>query len=527
MKIMRMRRTPLCLIGCLLAWPGVGGAATIHIGSADGARGDAVVVEVTLDTEGDALVAVENVISFEALAPVLSCARNDALGKDDTTFFFQPEACSPGGDCESVKAMVVSLSSLDPIPDGSVLYTCTVPIDEDATPGSEVPLACLGPLGSSISGEEMYVSCTNGAIRVASSSPSPTPTITATATPTATESPDGGTNIVSGAIRYYRNERPVADVSVVMSGAVPGAVQTNAAGGYAFASVSDGAYEIAPSKAGDLGSGVSALDAAYVLQAIVQKRSFDEYEELACDVTGNGTLSSLDAARILQFVVNKLNRFAVAEACGSDWAFLPTPESVSNQTVIEPLMSTGSCQPGAIRYDLLTDSPGNQDFHAVLFGDCTGNWEPSAGGGGAGVSARAGTGPVVRAGRLRRVRRRAVHLPISVESAEPFHALHMQVAFDPAELEFNRVLGKTIPETALVAANAEVSGVAAIAVASGESMAGDGHKTLLLEFKRLRRGSRAGIVQVLAASVDEQEALVKQGWGCACQRNGNARGRER
>jgi hypothetical protein len=37
---------------------------------------------------------------------------------------------------------------------------------------------------------------------------------------------------------------------------------------------------------------------------------------------------------------------------------------------------SGLCQPGGIDYQPLTPPAFDQDFTAILFGDCTGNWHP-------------------------------------------------------------------------------------------------------------------------------------------------------
>jgi hypothetical protein len=52
------------------------------------------------------------------------CAVNPDIGKEATGFVFLPHGCTPGVDCTGVRALVLSTSNVDPIPDGSVLYTC-------------------------------------------------------------------------------------------------------------------------------------------------------------------------------------------------------------------------------------------------------------------------------------------------------------------------------------------------------------------------------------------------------------------
>jgi hypothetical protein len=127
---------------------------------------------------------------------------------------------------------------------------------------------------------------------------------------------------------------------------------------------------------GGANNSITSFDAARTLQHVVELITFNEMQKLACDVTGNGTISSLDAARILQYQVGLITKFDVASACGSDWLFLPTPASIPNQTLIEPQIMSGRCQPGGIDFQPLTPPGFDQDFTAILFGDCTGNWQP-------------------------------------------------------------------------------------------------------------------------------------------------------
>ncbi|MFN8641333.1 MAG: dockerin type I repeat-containing protein [Candidatus Binatia bacterium] len=51
---------------------------------------------------------------------------------------------------------------------------------------------------------------------------------------------------------------------------------------------------------GAVGAAISALDATYVLQAVAQLRTLSPEQALACDVTGNGSLSTVDATLLLQ-----------------------------------------------------------------------------------------------------------------------------------------------------------------------------------------------------------------------------------
>jgi hypothetical protein len=148
-------------------------------------------------------------------------------------------------------------------------------------------------------------------------------------------------------------------------------------GFYALPEVAAEMRTLQPKKTGDFDEGISSLDGALVKQIVVGLETADEFQALAADVTGNGAISSLDAARIIQFQLGIITKFAVANTCGSDWVFVPDPSPASNQTLVQPQIASGTCQPGAIQFDPLVTPVDAQDFIAVLFGDCTGNWMPS------------------------------------------------------------------------------------------------------------------------------------------------------
>ena len=182
---------------------------------------------------------------------------------------------------------------------------------------------------------------------------------------------------VAGEITYYNGGATVPDVTVQLTGPGQMSTTTDTNGAYAFGDPGGGDWQVAPTKNGGANTGISTLDATYALQAVVGARTFTDYQRLACDVTGDGTVSSLDAARILQLVAGARDHMPAAEMCGSDWIFVPDPLSAPNQRLIAPQMSP-MCQQGAIAYEPLTTPLDSQNFVAILLGDCTGNWQAAA-----------------------------------------------------------------------------------------------------------------------------------------------------
>jgi hypothetical protein len=136
---------------------GAARAVVIEVGSATGAPGELVSVDVALSTEGSAVLATQNRIDFTRQAFVVArgdgapdCAVNPAIDKAATAFRFLPLGCDPAADCAGVRAFVLSFDNLDPIADGARLYTCAVRIAADA-PAGGYPLT-LAEVGSSAAG---------------------------------------------------------------------------------------------------------------------------------------------------------------------------------------------------------------------------------------------------------------------------------------------------------------------------------------------------------------------------------------
>jgi hypothetical protein len=205
---------------------------------------------------------------------------------------------------------------------------------------------------------------------------------------------------VSGYLRYYSNDLPVPQITVhVTSPTIVTSASSDSSGHYVLTDVPTENILVYPDSVGGTGAAISALDAAYVLQLVAGLRTFSAAQSLACDVTGNGSVSALDATLLLQYTTGLISRFPVATACNSDWAFVPIAAGAPNQTLIQPQPGPDDCTMGGIAYQTLTASLDEQNFSALAFGDCTGNWQPRVAGNAA--SAALAIGSAVQAGGLR------------------------------------------------------------------------------------------------------------------------------
>lgn len=118
------------------------GTACLWVGSATGAPGARVTFAVTLLPEGLSIAATQNDITFTQMTAVAAnadgtpdCAVNPLINREATAFAFLPHGCSPGVDCQAIRAIVLSATSLEAISPDAVLYQCAVDIAGDAAPG--------------------------------------------------------------------------------------------------------------------------------------------------------------------------------------------------------------------------------------------------------------------------------------------------------------------------------------------------------------------------------------------------------
>ena len=175
---------------------------------------------------------------------------------------------------------------------------------------------------------------------------------------------------VRGTVRYYDGAAGVPAVVMALSGDGRATITTGSDGSYVFADPGAGNWQLTAAKAGDLSTMVTAVDAGCVLQAAVGARSLTDYQRLASDVTGDGRVTALDTARILQLLAGQRAHLPIADRCGSDWAFIPAPLAMPNQQLSAP-QTVPICVPGAIGFTPLQPPVAGQDFLALAFGDCS------------------------------------------------------------------------------------------------------------------------------------------------------------
>lgn len=183
-------------------------------------------------------------------------------------------------------------------------------------------------------------------------------------------------NAIAGAVVFWAGGQPMQGVTVDLEGAAPASLQTDASGQFAFNDLAVGTWTIRPRLEGNEADGISALDAVFALLHEDGTPALAPLQLLACDVNGDGSVDIADAVLIVQRRVGLIARFPVAVACDSDWVFFPVPTPVAGAQSTLPQPAAPPCQPGEIEYNPLNGQALGQDFLAILFGDCTGNWQP-------------------------------------------------------------------------------------------------------------------------------------------------------
>ena len=168
-------------------------AVTINVGSAIGKPGDTVSIPVTLSTMSAQVAGTQNDLAFDPNTPVTGpCVMNPGFDNGISVVSLEPTTCTVEVENCGIRALLI----LDPpraIPDGTVLYTCSVKIAADA-PLQTFPITCSMPIATDPNNRKLSgVQCSDGQVQVALPTPTFTPTPTATpGGPTATPRPGGG-----------------------------------------------------------------------------------------------------------------------------------------------------------------------------------------------------------------------------------------------------------------------------------------------------------------------------------------------
>jgi len=341
----------------------------------------------------------------------------------------------------------------------------------------------------------------------ATNTPTLTPTVTRTPTVTATASPTPTELNVIGRVLYYSDDGPVAGADINANNGVPVSTRTDSTGNYALLDLVPGSLTIVPAMLGGSVAGVGAMDAVIALETAAGLRTLTQEQLLACDVTGNGGVSSLDASYILQFSVGDMLQTPVGENCDSDFLFVPNAAPVSGQTTSPPIITRTSCVPGRITLNPLGGSAAGQDFIAIALGDCSGDWQTGGGaGGGAGAAS-----PHLSLGPLHG-HDPALRLPFYVEAGASFRALDLELRYDPSLLSADRVRLVGPARDSLFRANVSETGAIRLGLASIAPITAGTDAVLVVHFAATDRNPSGATIDVVRARIDGVTVGVDR-WG--------------
>jgi|GEM_PF-2197899 len=159
---------------------------------------------------------------------------------------------------------------------------------------------------------------------------------------------------IDGVVTYATapSTRPVPGATISAAGSVAASTTTATDGSYSLSGLGSGAYDVTPSKAAESisSTAITPFDSSLIARAGVGLATINSYQEIAADVTGDGTVSPLDAAYISQWKVG-----------------IPNPGITGTWVFIAP--STHYTD---------VETAHTDNYLAILKGDVTGNWGAGA-----------------------------------------------------------------------------------------------------------------------------------------------------
>ena len=253
--------------------------------------------------------------------------------------------------------------------------------------------------------------------------------------------------VVAGPADAMDLTKPVVNVTITMTGAHAGVDTTDPGTGAYFIGPTEGNITLTPSKLVNTGldpndwtNALSASDASLIAKSVVLLVQLSPVQKTAGDVTGNGTLSSLDASLVATKAVNQATVFPVRTITGNDFAFFPGAKPYS------PLPGPGTT---------------SFDFDSVLYGDVSCNWispesfdapippavtaTDGAAGGQVGAMAVPGQGAVLYLARgPARTADGHWQAVLGLQNADGIMGLDLEFTYDPAIVTMRSIQGMTL-----------------------------------------------------------------------------------
>ena len=276
---------------------------------------------------------------------------------------------------------------------------------------------------------------------------------------------------ISGDITYHSSSIAIPQALMSLTGPITKNTATDTNGFFCLTGLVDGDYKLTPAKENDIGSSISALDAAWILQYSVALRTFSPYQMIASDVTGNGKVTNYDAAYILRYSVGLINKFPIMTDSTHFWKFVPDDFRLDS--------TNWAIAPDSIFYTpLKSDTIGN--YKGLIYGDVTGNWSP----GGGNLARFIAAEPKIRLENFYAKPGNKILLPLYIDRGSGIVAISFVLKYDPRLL--NSVGASLTPLTRdyLIATNIEQDQIR-VALAGSQPIDGSG-ALVNLEFEILK-----------------------------------------
>ena len=172
---------------------------------------------------------------------------------------------------------------------------------------------------------------------------------------------------ISGIVRYFVSpeNNPILNTTLTLFDTKT--TNSNANGQYSLIYITSGNYTLTPSKTDEL-EGLSSSDASKILKHVVELISLSCHEQIAADVSLDGTISATDAAKLAKYVAHRAagNYSKQLNDMNIDWRFIP-----------QAIQSCDHWPPIAIasaRDISLNADQTHMDFIGFRVGDVNGSW---------------------------------------------------------------------------------------------------------------------------------------------------------
>jgi len=215
---------------------------------------------------------------------------------------------------------------------------------------------------------------------------------------------------------------------------------------------------------------VNSFDGSLIMQSLCHQLTLNDCQEIAADVSGDGTITGYDVALLLRWRVG-----------------IPVPGYTGDWTF----------GPDSICYGFLTEHQPDQDYCGLVIGDVSFNW-PGDG------PPKQSAGSAISWPRITAAPGQTFTMPISMETDVPVYSLDMSVAFDATMLRAVDVIPSALPEEA-VTAHMTGDGTIRLAMAGAQPMAINDIARIVFE---VSRETAAGTPMPLEVTVVLNESHV-------------------